>query len=59
MLFGDSAIYEMEVEPGNTVRQETQLASIEYSHELPRLEVIDPFGTWYQREQLLREEDEA
>ncbi|HYD12879.1 MAG TPA: hypothetical protein VEC11_08530 [Allosphingosinicella sp.] len=49
MLFGDSAIYDVVTEPGKTIRQETPLGVHEYSHELPRLDVIDPFGTWYQR----------
>ena len=30
----------------------------EFAHEIPRLEVIDPFGFWYQRERLLRGEDD-
>ncbi|KQN04377.1 hypothetical protein ASE85_04830 [Sphingobium sp. Leaf26] len=56
LLYGDSAIYEMHVEPGKTVRQETPLVSRRYSHELPRLDVIDPLGSWYQRTVLLRDE---
>lgn len=58
MLYGDSAIYEMHVESDKTVRQETQMRSQEFSHELPRLDIIDPFGFWYQRELLLRDEGE-
>jgi len=59
MLYGDAAIFQMHVEPGKTVRQEAQLASHEFSHELPRLDVIDPFGSWYRRRNLLRGEDDA
>lgn len=53
MLFGDSAIYDVVTEPGSSIRQETPLGTHEYSHELPRLDVIDPFGTWYQRRTMM------
>ena len=56
LLYGDSAIFDMHVEPGKTVRQEAPMQTHEFSHELPRVEVIDPFGAWYQREHLLRGE---
>lgn len=53
MLFGDSTVYDMVVEPGKTVRQESLLGVHEHSHELPRLDVIDPFGTWYRRARMI------
>jgi hypothetical protein len=56
LLYGDSAIFDYHVEPGKSVRQETPMQTHEFSHELPRVEVIDPFWSWYQREQLLRGE---
>lgn len=55
MLFGDSSVYEMEIEPGKSVRQESVLGVHEYSQELPRLDVIDPFGTWYKRMMLIKD----
>lgn len=58
MLYGDSTIYDMHVGEGEKVRQETQMRSQEFSHELPRLDIIDPFGSWYSRERLLQDEDE-
>lgn len=58
LLYGDSAIFDVHVEQGTSVREETQLQSHEFSHELPRVEIIDPFGSWYQREHLLRGEAE-
>jgi hypothetical protein len=58
MLYGDSTIYDMHVDEGKKVRQETQMRSQEFSHELPRLDIIDPFGSWYSRERLLQDEDE-
>ncbi|MGH6613668.1 hypothetical protein [Sphingomonas sp.] len=54
LLYGDAAIFDIHVEPGKVVRNETPMQSHEFSHELPRLDVIDPFGFWFQREQLLR-----
>jgi hypothetical protein len=56
LLYGDSAIFDYHVEPGKSVRQESPMQTHEFSHELPRVEVIDPFGSWYQREHLLRGE---
>lgn len=58
MLFGDSSVYEMEIEPGKSVRQESVLGVHEYSQELPRLDVIDPFGTWYKRMMLIKDGDD-
>lgn len=58
MLYGDSTIYEMHVDEGKKVRQETLMRSQEFSHELPRLDILDPFGSWYQRERLLQDEVE-
>lgn len=57
LLYGDSAIYDVHVSDEETVRQETPMQSQEFSLEIPRLEVIDPFGSWYQRELLLREDN--
>jgi hypothetical protein len=57
LLYGDAAIFDMHVEPGKVVRQEAQMQTHEFAHEVPRLEVIDPFGFWYQRKRLLRGED--
>lgn len=57
MMFGDSAIYDVVTEPGKSIRQETKLGTHEYSHELPRLDVIDPFGTWYQRAHMIKDGD--
>lgn len=54
MMFGDSAIFDMEVEPGKSIRQEAPLSTHEHSRELPRLDIIDPFGTWYRRSHLIR-----
>jgi hypothetical protein len=57
LLYGDAANFDMHVEPGKVVREETRMQTHEFSHELPRLDVIDPFGFWFQRERLLRGED--
>ena len=59
MLFGDSAVYEMETGSGEPVRQENRLGTQEYSHELPRLDVIDPFGTWYRRARMINMRDDG
>ncbi len=56
LLYGDSVIFDYYVEPDKGVRQESPMQTHEFSHELPRVEVIDPFGSWYQRQQLLRGE---
>jgi hypothetical protein len=56
-LYGDSAIFDVHVEPGRTVRSETQFQFYEVSHEIPRLDVIDPFGHWYKRYMLRQGED--
>lgn len=53
MLYGDAAIYDVHIEPGKTIRTESQMQSQMLFHELPRVDVIDPFGSWYFREQLL------
>jgi hypothetical protein len=58
VLYGDSAIFDVHVEPGKTVREEARMHTHEFSQELPRLEIIAPFASWYQREQLLNDEDE-
>lgn len=55
MLFGDSAVYDMIVEEGKSIRQETPMGVHEIEHALPRLDVIDPFGTWYKRLQLIQD----
>jgi hypothetical protein len=57
MMFGDSTVYDMVVEPGKAIRQESQLGVQEHSHELPRLDVIDPFGTWYRRARMISDGD--
>ncbi|CAN5495680.1 hypothetical protein BH10PSE12_BH10PSE12_07780 [soil metagenome] len=59
LLYGDSAIFDVHLGPEQVARQETPMQTHEYSQELPRLEVIDPFGAWFQRDRLLRDEDEA
>ena len=58
LLYGDSAIYDMHLSDDQVVRQETPMQTHEFSQEIPRLEVIDPFGSWFQRERLLDEEEE-
>lgn len=57
MMFGDSAIYDVVTEPGKSIRKEAKMGVHEYSHELPRLDVIDPFGTWYQRARMIKDGD--
>jgi hypothetical protein len=58
LLYGDAAIFDVHLEPGKVVREEARMQTHEFAHEIPRLEVIDPFGSWYQRERLLRGEDD-
>jgi hypothetical protein len=57
LLYGDAVIFDVHVEPGKTVREETRMQTHEFSQELPRLEIIAPFAAWYQRERLLVDED--
>ena len=54
-MFGDSAVFDVITEPGKSIRQESRMGVHEYSHELPRLDIIDPFGTWYQRARMVRD----
>ncbi|HEX8654775.1 MAG TPA: hypothetical protein VF693_06095 [Allosphingosinicella sp.] len=56
LLYGDSVIFDYHAEPGKSLRQESPMQTHEFSHELPRVDVIDPFWSWYQRQQLLRGE---
>lgn len=55
VMFGDSAVYDVVTEPGKSIRQESRMGVHEYSHELPRLDIIDPFGTWYQRAHMVKD----
>ena len=55
IMFGDSAVFDVITEPGKSIRQESRMGVHEYSHELPRLDIIDPFGTWYQRARMVRD----
>ena len=48
----------MHLSDDQVVRQEMPMQTHEFSQEIPRLEVIDPFGSWVQRERLLDEEEE-
>jgi len=55
IMFGDSAVFDVVTEPGKSIRQESRMGVHEYSHELPRLDIIDPFGTWYQRAHMVKD----
>lgn len=59
MLYGDAAVFDVHLAPDDVRRQETEMQVHEFSQELPRLEVLDPFGSWYQRLRLLQGGDEA
>lgn len=57
MLYGDAAVFDMHLSADDVRRQETEMQVHEYSHELPRLAVLDPFGSWYYRTLMLRGSD--
>lgn len=59
MLYGDAAVFDVHLAPDDVRRQESEMQVHEFSQEFPRLEVIDPFGSWYQRLRLLQGDDET
>lgn len=59
MLYGDAAVFDVHLAPDDARRQETEMQVHEFSQELPRLEVLDPFGSWYQRLRLVQRGDEG
>lgn len=53
ILNGDSTVFRVFVGDGESKRAEQPMQSVGYSHSLPQLDAIDPFGFWYRRRLLI------
>ncbi|MGF7167968.1 hypothetical protein FHW04_004368 [Pantoea sp. AN62] len=47
LLYGNSSVYYMHQDEGNSIRQEMQMHSFSHSTEMPRLNVLDPVSLEY------------
>lgn len=53
ILNGDSTVFRVFGGDGESKRAEQPMQSVGYSHPLPQLDAIDPFGFWYRRRLLI------
>ncbi|MEL7781668.1 hypothetical protein AAG607_01395 [Citromicrobium bathyomarinum] len=53
ILNGDSTVFRVFDGDGESKRSEQPMQSVGYSHPLPQLDAIDPFGFWYRRRLLI------